>query len=65
MYSDESGKLPRVDWTETVEHVDHAVKVAGAVYVTDVGVLLVSVPSPMRAQVTPWELFVVAGLPLG
>ncbi len=25
-----SGKLPHVEWTEIVEHVDHAVKVAGA-----------------------------------
>jgi len=24
------GKLPRVDWTEIVDHIDHAVKVAGA-----------------------------------
>ena len=25
----QSGKLPRVDWTKIVEHIDHAVKVAG------------------------------------
>jgi membrane dipeptidase len=25
----EQGKLPRVDWTKIIEHVDHAVKVAG------------------------------------
>jgi membrane dipeptidase len=25
----EQGKLPRVDWTEIIEHIDHAVKVAG------------------------------------
>jgi membrane dipeptidase len=25
----EQGKLPRVDWTEVIDHVDHAVKVAG------------------------------------
>jgi membrane dipeptidase len=24
-----SGKLPKVDWTLIVEHIDHAVKVAG------------------------------------
>jgi len=28
-----SGRLPRVDWTEIVEHIDHAVKVAGADHV--------------------------------
>jgi membrane dipeptidase len=27
------GKLPRVDWTEIVDHVDHAVKVAGVDHV--------------------------------
>ena len=25
----QSGKLPRVDWTKIIEHIDHAVKVAG------------------------------------
>jgi membrane dipeptidase len=25
----EQGKLPKVDWTEIIEHIDHAVKVAG------------------------------------
>ena len=25
----EQGKLPRVDWTKIIEHMDHAVKVAG------------------------------------
>ena len=25
----EQGKLPRVEWTEIIEHIDHAVKVAG------------------------------------
>jgi membrane dipeptidase len=25
----EQGKLPRVDWTEVIEHIDHAVRVAG------------------------------------
>ncbi len=25
----EAGKLPRVDWTKIIEHIDHAVKVAG------------------------------------
>jgi len=25
----EQGKLPRVDWTKIIEHIDHAVKVAG------------------------------------
>jgi len=25
----ESGKLPKVDWTKIVEHIDHAVKIAG------------------------------------
>lgn len=25
----EKGKLPRVDWTKIIEHIDHAVKVAG------------------------------------
>jgi membrane dipeptidase len=24
-----AGKLPRVDWTEIIEHIDHAVKIAG------------------------------------
>ena len=28
-----SGKLPRVDWTEIVDHIDHAVKVAGVDHV--------------------------------
>ena len=27
------GKLPRVDWTAIVDHIDHAVKVAGADHV--------------------------------
>jgi membrane dipeptidase len=27
------GKLPRVDWTEIIEHIDHAVKLAGADHV--------------------------------
>jgi membrane dipeptidase len=27
------GKLPRVDWTKIVDHIDHAVKVAGADHV--------------------------------
>jgi membrane dipeptidase len=27
------GKLPRVDWTKIIEHIDHAVKVAGADHV--------------------------------
>jgi len=25
----EAGKLPRVDWTEIIDHIDHAVKIAG------------------------------------
>src|SRR5208283_1174382 len=25
----QSGKLPRVDWTKIIEHIDHAVKIAG------------------------------------
>jgi membrane dipeptidase len=25
----EQGKLPRVDWTEIIDHIDHAVKIAG------------------------------------
>jgi membrane dipeptidase len=25
----EAGKLPRVDWTKIIEHIDHAVKIAG------------------------------------
>lgn len=29
----EQGKLPRVDWTKIIEHVDHAVKVAGVDHV--------------------------------
>jgi membrane dipeptidase len=29
----EQGKLPRVDWTKIIEHIDHAVKVAGADHV--------------------------------
>jgi len=29
----EKGKLPRVDWTKIIEHIDHAVKVAGADHV--------------------------------
>jgi len=28
-----AGKLPRVDWTEIVDHIDHAVKIAGADHV--------------------------------
>ena len=27
------GKLPRVDWTRIIDHIDHAVKVAGADHV--------------------------------
>jgi membrane dipeptidase len=27
------GKLPRVDWTKIIEHIDHAVKIAGADHV--------------------------------
>jgi membrane dipeptidase len=27
------GKLPRVEWTKIIEHIDHAVKVAGAAHV--------------------------------
>jgi membrane dipeptidase len=29
----EAGKLPKVDWTKIIEHIDHAVKVAGADHV--------------------------------
>ena len=29
----EKGKLPRIDWTKIIEHIDHAVKVAGAGHV--------------------------------
>ncbi len=29
----EEGKAPRVDWTKIVEHIDHAVKLAGADHV--------------------------------
>lgn len=29
----EHGKLPRVDWTKIIEHIDHAVKVAGVDHV--------------------------------
>ena len=29
----EQGKFPRVDWTKIIEHIDHAVKVAGADHV--------------------------------
>ncbi|HEX8763920.1 MAG TPA: dipeptidase [Candidatus Acidoferrum sp.] len=29
----EQGKLPRVDWTKIIEHIEHAVKVAGADHV--------------------------------
>ena len=29
----EKGKLPRVDWTKIIEHIDHAVKVAGTDHV--------------------------------
>ncbi|HEV2196999.1 MAG TPA: dipeptidase [Candidatus Acidoferrum sp.] len=29
----EQGKLPRVEWTKIIEHIDHAVKVAGADHV--------------------------------
>jgi membrane dipeptidase len=29
----EKGKLPRVDWTKIIEHIDHAVKLAGADHV--------------------------------
>jgi membrane dipeptidase len=29
----ERGKLPRVDWTKIIEHIDHAVKVAGVDHV--------------------------------
>ena len=29
----EQGKLPRVDWTKIIEHIDHAVKVAGVDHV--------------------------------
>jgi membrane dipeptidase len=29
----EQGKLPRVDWTRIIEHIDHAVKVAGVDHV--------------------------------
>jgi membrane dipeptidase len=29
----QSGKLPKVDWTAIVEHIDHAVKIAGADHV--------------------------------
>jgi len=25
----EAGKLPRVDWTEIIDHIDHAIKIAG------------------------------------
>ena len=28
-----AGKLPRVDWTKIIEHIDHAVKLAGADHV--------------------------------
>ena len=27
------GKLPRVDWTKIIEHIDHAVKIAGVEHV--------------------------------
>ncbi len=29
----QSGKLPRVDWTKIIEHIDHAVKIAGSDHV--------------------------------
>ena len=29
----EQGKLPRVDWTKIIEHIDHAVKIAGVEHV--------------------------------
>jgi membrane dipeptidase len=29
----EQGKLPRVDWTKIIEHIDHAVKVGGVEHV--------------------------------
>jgi membrane dipeptidase len=29
----EKGKLPRVEWTKIIEHIDHAVKVAGVDHV--------------------------------
>jgi membrane dipeptidase len=29
----EQGKLPRVDWTKIIEHIDHAVKIAGVDHV--------------------------------
>ena len=29
----EAGKLPKVDWTKIIEHIDHAVRVAGADHV--------------------------------
>jgi membrane dipeptidase len=29
----QAGKLPKVDWTKIVEHIDHAVKIAGADHV--------------------------------
>jgi membrane dipeptidase len=29
----EAGKLPKVDWTKIIEHIDHAVKVAGVEHV--------------------------------
>ncbi|HEY2460787.1 MAG TPA: dipeptidase [Candidatus Acidoferrum sp.] len=29
----ENGKLPRVDWTKIIEHIDHAVKIAGVDHV--------------------------------
>ena len=29
----EAGKLPKVDWTMIVEHIDHAVKIAGVDHV--------------------------------
>src|SRR6202023_3539037 len=28
----QQGKLPRIDWTKIIEHIDHAVKVAGAAH---------------------------------
>jgi len=29
----EAGKLPKVDWTKIIEHIDHAVKIAGVDHV--------------------------------
>ena len=48
----EQGKLPRVDWTTIIEHIEHAVKIAGLDHV-GLGSPISTAPTCLTAWRTP------------